>query len=311
VKAVDDGMRYRSRMSNRFVPLAAGEPIGVVALSGPVDRDRLDEGLRVLETWGHPVVLAPNLRTRSGYLAGDDDARLAGLDAVVAQGASLLLAARGGYGVTRLLPRLALGELAAAGVRFVGYSDISALLNALAAAGGAPQVHGPMVAAGLARRDNELRLRRLLAGELIGESLFRFDSRRVVRPGQAAGPAIGGTMSVMAALIGTPHEPRWEGSVLFLEDVDEPLYRLDRLLTHLRSSGRLRDVKALISGSLRGCGSIAERAERWREMVVAAAPAEVPVVVGLPFGHAARNLAFPIGAAVEVDTASGTIRWSE
>ena len=298
-------------MSFRFVPLSPGEPIGVVALSGPVDRDRLDAGLQALDGWGHPVVLAPNLDARTGYLAGDDDARLAGLESVVARGATLLVAARGGFGVTRLLPRLRLRELAAAGVRFVGYSDTSALLNAMATAGGTVQVHGPMVAAGLARRDNELRLRRLLEGELVGETLFRFDRRCVLRSGRAAGHAIGGTLSVLAALIGTPHEPPWAGSVLFIEEVGEPLYRLDRLLTQLRASARLRGVKALICGGLRGCGPVAERGPRWREMVAEAAAPETPVVVDLPFGHGARNLAFPIGATVEVDTDSGAIRWRE
>ena len=304
-------MSYRSIMSNRFVPLSPGEPIGVVALSGPVDRDRLEAGLRILQGWGHPVVLAPNIEARSAYLAGGDDARVAGLEWVVARGATLLMAARGGFGVTRLLPRLPLPELAGAGVRFVGYSDTSALLNAMAAAGGAVQVHGPMVAAGLARHGNELRLHRVLAGELVGETLFRFDRRRVVRSGLAAGHAIGGTLSVLTALIGTPHEPRWDGCVLFIEEVGEPLYRLDRLLTQLRASARLRGVKALICGGLRGCGSVAERASRWPEMVAEAAPPEAAVVIDLPFGHGARNLAFPIGATVEVDTDSGAIRWSE
>jgi muramoyltetrapeptide carboxypeptidase len=304
-------MRYRSSMASRFVPLSPGEPIGVVALSGPVDRNRLEAGLRILEGWGNPVVLAPNIEARSAYLAGDDDARVGGLEWVVARGATLLMAARGGFGVTRLLPRLRLRELAAAGVRFVGYSDTVALLNAMAAAGGAMQVHGPMVAAGLARAENATRLRRLLEGELVGQPLFRFGPGRVVRPGRAAGHAIGGTLSVLAALIGTPHEPRWEGSVLFIEEVGEPLYRLDRLLTQLRASARLRGVKALICGGLRGCGPVAERASRWPELVAEAAAPEAAVVVDLPFGHGARNLAFPIGATVEVDTDSGAIRWSE
>ncbi len=99
--------------------------------------------------------------------------------------------------------------------------------------------------------------------------------------------------------------------MLFLEEVGEPLYRLDRLLTQFRSSARLRGVKALICGSLRACGRVAERAERWRSMVAEAAPPEAPVVVDLPFGHAARNLAFPIGGTVEVDTGAGVIRWRE
>jgi muramoyltetrapeptide carboxypeptidase len=298
-------------MSNRFVPLAPGEPIGVVALSGPVDRERLAAGLQVLEGWGHPLILAPNLEASAGYLAGDDAARRSGLESVVSRGAKLVIAARGGYGVTRLLPTLPLGELASAGVRVVGYSDVSALLNALVAAGGVPQVHGPMVAAGLTRPANERRLRSVLSGELAGGTLFRFDEDRVVRPGRVVGPAIGGTLSLMAALIGTPFEPALAGSVLFVEEVGEPFYRLDRMLTQLRVSGRLRGVKALICGSLRGCGPAAERARSWRSLVAEAAPPDAVIVVDLLFGHTARNLAFPIGARVEVDTAAGVIRWSQ
>ena len=303
-------MRYRSDMSSRFVPLSPGEPIGVVALSGPVDRERLAAGLEVLETWGHPVILAPNLEASAGYLAGDDAARRAGLESVVSRGAKLVIAARGGYGVTRLLPALPLGELASAGVRVVGYSDVSALLNALVAAGGAAQIHGPMVAAGLTRPANSQRLRSVLTGELAGDTLFRFDDDRVVRPGRVQGPALGGTLSLLLAVIGTPFEPPLAGSVLFVEEVGEPFYRLDRMLTQLRSSGRLRGVKALICGSLRGCGPAAERARSWRSLVAEAVPAEAPVVVGLPFGHSSRNLAFPIGTTVEVDTSAGVIRWS-
>ena len=223
--------------------------------------------LAVLEGWGNPLILAPNLEASAGYLAGDDAARRAGLERVVGRGAKLVIAARGGYGVTRLLPSLPLEELASAGVRVVGYSDVSALLNALVAAGGVAQIHGPMAAAGLTRPTNERRLRSVLSGGLAGSVLFRFDAERVVRPGRAEGPAVGGTLSLMAALIGTPYEPAFGGSVLFLEEVGEPLYRLDRMLTQLRVSGRLRGVKALICGSLRGCGPAAERARSWRMMV--------------------------------------------
>jgi muramoyltetrapeptide carboxypeptidase len=116
---------------------------------------------------------------------------------------------------------------------------------------------------------------------------------------------------LLSALIGTPHEPALAGSVLFVEEVGEPFYRLDRMLTQLRVSGRLRGVKALICGSLRGCGPAAERARSWRSLLAEAAPPDAAIVVDLPFGHTARNLAFPIGGKVEVDTAAGVIRWSQ
>ncbi len=301
---------YGSSMDGTFTPLEKGEPIGVVALSGPVDPGKLAEGIAVLESWGHPVVRAPNLLFREGFLAGTDEDRAQGLDWVLGRGARVVLAARGGYGVTRLLPHLPVDEMAASGVVFVGFSDLSALLNGMVAAGSGPQIHGPMVAAGLQRRRNADRLRAVLAGELVGQVLFEFGAGQVVRPGRAEGRSVGGNLALLSSSIGTSYEPDLNSSVLFLEEVGEAPYRLDRMLTHLWGSGRLRNVKALICGSLRGCGPVRERTERWRDMVEQRVPEGVPIITNLPFGHGATNLAVPIGARVEIDTYSGVIRWS-
>ncbi len=297
-------------VSSIWKPLEPGEPIGVVALSGPVDPVKLEAGLAVLRGWGHPVIEAANLRREDGYLAGSDAERLAGLDEVLAAGVRWVMAARGGYGSARLLPSVSLELLRDRQVSLIGYSDVTAFLNPLAQNGGAVQIHGPMVAAGLVRPDNERRLRTLLTGELSGGVLFRFPEGAVARVGLASGPALGGNLTLLASLVGTPWEPDFNGCVVFLEDVGEPIYRLDRMLTQLRCSGRLRNVKALIGGSLRGCGPVSERSERWRRMLVETAPPGAPVVVGLPFGHGATNLAFPVGATVDIDTDRRRITWS-
>jgi muramoyltetrapeptide carboxypeptidase len=111
--------------------------------------------------------------------------------------------------------------------------------------------------------------------------------------------------------MGTPWEPDFGDRVLFLEEVSESPYRLDRLLTHIRDSASFRKVKALITGSLYGCRPHTECLSRWREVLLDAAPEDVPVVVGLPFGHGAKNMAFPLGATVEVDTDRRVVIWSE
>jgi muramoyltetrapeptide carboxypeptidase len=167
-----------------------------------------------------------------------------------------------------------------------------------------------MVAAGLDRPGNARRIHALLAGGPGGAPLFRFSEASVVRHGDVEGVAMGGNLSMLCALQGTGFAPDLDGGILFLEDVGEPLYRLDRMLTHLVGSGTLRRVKALISGSLRGCRPATERARRWPELLAEAAPRGCPVVVGLPFGHDAKNLAFPLGATVRVSTAPGLVSWS-
>lgn len=291
-------------------PLVPGEPIGVVALSGPVDPRKLDQGLEILRGWGHPIIEAANVRDERGYLAGPDGARRAGFENVVAEGARWIIAVRGGFGCTRLLPSVPLEAFRSRGVSLIGFSDLTALLNPLAFEGGAVQIHGPMVAAGLSRPSNAERLRALVAGELTGGVLFRFPESSIARPGRATGTAVGGNLSVLTSLLGTPWEPDFDGAVVYLEEVGEALYRLDRMLTHLRGSGRLRNVKALIGGSLRGCRPATGRSDQWRGMLLETAPPDVPVVVGLPFGHGASNLAFPIGARVEIDTDRRHVTWS-
>ncbi len=297
-------------MKSEFAPLEPGEPIGVVALSGPVDDDKLDAGLSVLRAWGHPLVEASNLRLKDLYLAGSDQERLAGFEEVVDSGVRWIVAARGGYGSTRLLESVSFPDLRRRGVHLIGYSDLTAFLNPLALDGGAIQFHGPMVAAGLTRTHNARRLHEMLTGDLVGQILYRFPPSSVLRPGCVDGTALGGNLTLLSALVGTPWEPDFDGSVLFLEEVGEPLYKLDRMLTHLRGSGRLRNVKALIGGSLRGCRPAPERSRRWRMLLEETAPPGASIVVGLPFGHGAANLAFPIGARVELDTGAGCVVWS-
>jgi len=293
---------------NVWRPLKRGEPIGVVALSGPVDPERLADGLKVLHSWGNPIELASNLRDREGYLAGSDEHRLNGLVNLLDRGVRTFIAARGGYGATRLLSRLPWSRFTEEEVQFIGFSDITALLNPLSAS--VVQVHGPMVAAGLARPANALRLHELLLGRLVGEALYQFPAERVLRHGRAEGTAMGGSLSLLSALVGTPWEPNFDGAVLFLEEVSEPSYRLDRLLTHLRSSVSFGGLNALIGGSLHRCRPHLECLTRWSELLFETAPEGTPVVVGLPFGHGAKNLAFPVGATVEIDTRRGAVNWS-
>jgi muramoyltetrapeptide carboxypeptidase len=280
-----------------------------MALAGPCDPAALTAGVDFLRGHGFEVVPAPNLAARDSYLAGSDDDRLAGLEALLDAGVDALIAARGGYGVMRLLPRLPWERLAAWQGWVVGFSDITALH-----AGGATRfpmatLHGPMVSSlGRDTKGGEL-----LVSWLQGRAprrLFRVRPAQVGRPGVARGVAVGGTLALLAALVGTPYEPEFDDTVLFLEDVGEPVYRLDRLLTQLRLSSRLAGVKAVVAGRLARCGTGEPGwRERWRGLLLEAVGPEAVIVEGLPFGHGGSNVPFPLGVEVEVDTVGGEITW--
>ncbi len=150
-----------------------------------------------------------------------------------------------------------------------------------------------------------------MTGALRGRSLFSFRPQQVVRPGTARGPAFAFNLTLLSALVGTPEAVDLDGAVLFLEEVGEPLYRLDRLLTHLRRSATFAGVKALICGGLHGCSEARRQPGEWRRMVAEATPDGAVAVCDLPFGHGARNLAIPVGAEVTVDTCTGQVRWSD
>ena len=295
-------------MIETFKPLVPGEPIGVVALSGPVDIEKLDRGLTALRSWGREIVEAPNLRRGSGYLAGSDSERIEGLVDLLDRGVRVIWAARGGYGITRILDRLPWDRMMDAEVMFVGYSDATPLLNVLAVGGGAVQIHGPVVTELTDwNAPDFVRARAALEGHIRGARLFDLSDQDIVRPGRAVGLGLGGNLSLLAAVAGTPWAAELSGSIIFLEDVNEPIYKLDRLLTQLRYSGSLKEVKALITGDLYGCGAGCDT--RWRELLLEVVPETVPVVCGLPFGHGPANLAFPVGAVVELDTDGGALTW--
>ncbi len=280
-----------------------------MAPAGPCDPRALAAGIDVLRGAGYEVISAPNAALRTGHLAGADHDRLEGIVGLLDSGVECLLAARGGYGTMRLLPDLPWDRLAAWSGWVVGFSDLTALHAALATRFPCATLHGPMAASLGRDRRGAAALLDWLAGRA-PRRLFNLQRAEVLRPGVARGVAVGGTLSILAALAGTPFEPDYGDAVLFIEDVAEPLYRLDRLLTQLRLSSRLLRVKAVVVGRLARCGrGEAGWRERFRELLLGSLPAGAVVVEGVPFGHGGANVPFPLGVEVEVDTPGGEISW--
>jgi muramoyltetrapeptide carboxypeptidase len=285
--------------------------VGVVAPSGAVDADRLAIGVGVLEGWGLRVEVGRATLSRQAYLAGDDDARRGDLQRMLDDTSiRAVFCARGGYGSQRLLPTLDLRPLATAPKPLVGYSDATALLN-LAVRAGVLAVHGPMVAddiaRGLSARSAD-HLRRLL-----GDPNWRWEAEapEIVRPGRARGRLVGGCLAVVAATLGTPWAPDTDGAILFLEDVAERPYRLDRLLTQLRQAGKLTHVAGLVFGTMAACPPV-DGMGPLDVVRLCCADLACPIAFGLPAGHDPRsegceNLALPLGAEVELDAERGRL----
>jgi len=288
--------------------IRTGDVVGVIAPSGALDEAKLHEGVRRLESWGLRVELGAAVLERRAYLAGADDARRADLQRMIEDArVRAIFCARGGYGSQRIVPLLDLTPLARAPKPLVGYSDATALLNAVLGAG-VMAVHGPMVADDMARGlspRSEAQLRTLL---MDAGALWEAEVPATIRPGRARGPLVGGCLSVLVTTLGTPYAPDTDGAILFLEDVWERPYRLDRLLTQLRQAGKLERLAGLVFGTLATCPPFDGMGP---VDVVRDCCADLPFPVGfgLPAGHdpAGENFALPLGVEVALDLEQGRL----
>jgi muramoyltetrapeptide carboxypeptidase len=283
-------------------PLRPGDTVRVVAPSSPFDPAALERGLEVLSgRLGLRPRMRPDLSSRRGYLAGDDARRAEEWrEAVADPEARAIFCARGGYGAMRILPAVDPAPLLARPKALVGFSDVTAFHAVLNRAGLAT-VHGPVVTQlGRAPDDAVRHLEAVLFGapragpwEIPAPGAGVVGSR-TIRPGRASGPILGGTLTILAHLAGTPFAPRLDGAILLLEDVGEKPYRIDRCLTQLRLAGALAGLAGLAVGQLTGCddgGLLA--ADVVREAALALG---VPAIEGVPAGHEDANHAVPLGA---------------
>lgn len=288
-------------------PLATGDRVRVVAPAGPVPEADLLAGVAVLEQ-RYEVVAEPGLTATSGFLAGGDERRAGELQQAIDDSACrAILAARGGYGVTRILDRLRLGGLGDRPRWVVGSSDLTALLLQLWARLGLCAIHGPMVAWFGSSDPVDLRA---LHDLLEGRPWTPPERLEPVIDGRARGPLLGGNLTILAHLCGALDATCVEGAILFLEDVGEQPYRVDRCLVQLERAGVLGRVAGCLIGEFTGC-------EPGRYAVTAAevlldrlGRLGIPVAAGYPAAHGGRNLPFVHGGEVEldVDEGSATVR---
>ena len=281
--------------------------IRVVAPAGSFDAEAFARGVKCLRT-RYRVSYDDAIMERRGYLAGDDGRRLKELvEAIEDPDVDAIVAARGGYGTTRLLDGLNPQLVVDNPKLLVGFSDITAL-HALWARAGVGSLHGSMVAT-LGGLNEALSTRWMRAAE--GALPPELTDLTALSPGRASGPLLGGNLAVLSALVGTAHFPPIDGAVLFLEDVSERPYRVDRMLTSWRSAGLLTRPAAVVLGAFCQCESATDGVGVEEVLAERLGDLGVPVLMGLPAGHLDDNLELPFGHRVQVDGDGGRLSFEQ
>ena len=291
--------------------LHLGDMIGVVATAGSVDLGRLEVGVRALRGAGFKVELAEGSTEKKGYLAGSEGPRARALERFfVRPDIRAVFCARGGFGSIQLLPLLDVDLIRRHPKVFVGYSDVTILLNWLRQKCGLVTFHGPMVAmevaAGMTGRTREF-----FWGTLLGEKAgWEIKVPQVLRGGVAEGEIAGGCLSLLVTTLGTPYEVDTKGKILFLEDIGEQPYRIERMLTHLKMAGKFDEIRGLVFGSFTQCegDGVREVTDVIAELFC---DATYPVVAGFPAGHGDENVLLPFGTKMALDGDSGTVSLRE
>jgi muramoyltetrapeptide carboxypeptidase len=291
--------------------LRQGDLIGLVSPSGPVTTPaRIERGIRYLEGLGYHVRLGRHALKIHGFLAGTDKERLADLHGMFDdREVKAVICLRGGYGLTRLLPRLDYELIARNPKIVVGFSDITALQLAIWRQCRLVTFHGPMVQAdfsGTIDAVTEESFWSLVTSPHAPGPLILPEANCVpLLAGKANGRLLGGNLSLITSLLGTPFQPSFRNALLFIEEVAEEPYRIDRMLTQLANAGVPAKVAGVLLGQFTHCKAgtagrpsfttdevLAEKAKVWR----------VPMVSDLPFGHVSRKMTLPIGVQARLDT---------
>ena len=314
---------YGAANSNVIKPkrLRAGMTVGLVApaSNAPEDQD-LYAAMDLVRSLGFTVVPGKNLFSRTQYLAGTDEERAGDLNVMFADSdIDAIFCVRGGYGSGRLLSYLDYDMIAVNPKIIMGYSDITAILNAIYLRTGMVTFHGPIAGENFSNYTYDQYRKVLIEptqATRIGEppkfevrpGVVEWENRlTTIVPGVAEGHLLGGNLSLMVTLLGTPFEPQFEGAILFLEDVSERPYSVDRMLTHLWMAGKLEQVAGIVLGKFtedNGDGNTFSMEEVLRDRLK---PLGIPVLSGAMIGHVEDKTIVPLGVRARLDADAGEL----
>ena len=307
-------------MKNRIVPppLKKGDTVRIVAPGGRLKSiEPFRDGIAVLEQLGFAVRYPERLWPGHDLFSDSDSARAEELNQAFADDSCAgIMTLRGGYGCLRMLHGVDLGLVRSRPKLLIGFSDITVLLNHLLAQAGLLSLHGPVLTtlAGLTPPAIE-RFHQCLTGAW--QNTVSFPGIEILRGGAAvSGPLAGGNLASLVTMLGTPYDFSWKERVVFLEDTNEPLYRLDRLLTQLALAGKFNEAAAILLGDFftasgrEASGDAAALEWLWQRVLDLTEANRIPVWGGLPIGHLPGNMTMPIGAEARVNSSRGSLAFS-
>ncbi len=289
-------------------PLLKGGTVGVIAPSGRVDAERLRQGLEWLVSRGMKIVLGKHLEKAHRYFAGTDQERAEDLQEMFENSAvDAIVCARGGVGSARIIPLLNPQSLIQSPKIFVGSSDITSLLLYLHSSFGWLSFHGPMVATmfgGAPSFQMENDFFNLLKGNIFD---MRYKGVTNLRTGNAEGILIGGCLTLICTSIGTSYEIDTDHKILFLEDINEAPFRIDRMLSYLKSLGKFDRVKGVVFGQMPGC-----HAETLPEIILdILGEYDFPILFGFPSGHGEGTATLPFGLRMRLESNTAKLKMIE
>lgn len=285
-----------------YAPLKQGDTLGIAAPAGSFDREKFDLGIAQLKKLGFQVHFQADLFEKNRYLAGSDERKISELENLFENPKiKAILFARGGYGCQKILPKLNYKKISKHPKPVIGYSDATPLLEQLHEKSGIPIFYGPMVTHLAAEPSAETL--ESLRNTLIGKpaTYLQHSGIKILKEGSAKGMGVGGCLSLISTSLGTSYQPKWNKTVLFLEDTNEEAYSLDRMLTQLKHSGLLSRCKALCFGTLSAPTQTEEIIFSMLKDVLNDFPG--PILTGLPVGHQRHFITVPLGVQWDVDTA--------
>lgn len=295
--------------------LKKGDTVAIVAPASPIEhREELNQGINALEKMGFRVRINERVFQSSRYLAGDDAVRAEELILALEDDTiKAIIGLRGGYGCSRLVSHLTERKLKGIPKLILGFSDLTTLHLFFNKHLGWITLHGP-VATTLSRNEPPNEQESHLLSLLMDpgyKPVLSFPQLETLKPGKAEGTLTGGCLSLVTASIGTPYEINTEGKILFLEDLGEPPYRLDRMITHLQLSGKLQSLAGILLGSFHECEPTRgdyTTADILKEMLQ---PLGIPILANFPAGHGPDNWAIPMGSRIRINADTRIVEFLE